>query len=104
MKKQMDNEKAESQRERSSRSTKHIPSSCQSSALQLQRLLRNSCKVHLLMPVLWHVLAGSNAVDCHFGVEFEAAEKLRGDEKVLASTAAVFACGGAGDVHETGVD
>ena len=92
-------------RRRGSRVTKDTPSSCrQSSALQLQRLLRNSRKVHLLVPVLWHVLAGSNAVDGHLGVEFEAAEELGCDEEVLASAAAVFAGGGAGDVDEAGVD
>ena len=73
--------------------TRALPSSCQSSALQLQRLLRNSRKVHLLMAVLWHVLTGSDAVDGHFGVEFETTEKFGGDEEVLASAAAVFAGG-----------
>lgn len=77
---------------------KSPPSSCESSALELQRLLRQSRKVHLLVPVLWHVFAGSDAVDCHLWVEFEAAEKFGGDEEVLASAAAVFAGGGAGDV------
>ena len=51
-----------------------VPSSRESSALQLQRLLRQSRKVHLLVSVLWHVFAGGNAVDCHLGVEFETAE------------------------------
>jgi len=50
------------------------------------------------VPVLWHVLAGSNAVDRHFGVEFKTAEKLGCDEEVLASATAVFAGSGAGDV------
>jgi hypothetical protein len=76
----------------------HFPSSCQGSALQLQRLLRDSRKVHLLVPVLRHVFAGSNAVDSHFGVELETAEKFGRDEEVLASAAAVFAGGSAGDV------
>lgn len=75
-----------------------IPSSCESSTLQLQRLLRQSRKVHLLVPILWHVFAGSNAMDCHLGVEFKTAEKLGGDEEVLASTATVFTGSGAGDV------
>jgi len=43
-------------------------------------------------------------VDSHFGVEFKAAEELGGDEEVLASAAAVFVGGGAGDVDEAGVD
>ena len=80
------------------------PSSRQSSTLQLQRLFCQSRKVHLLVPVLRHMFAGSNAVDSHFGVEFKTAEELWGDEEVLASAAAVFAGGGAGDVDEAGVD
>lgn len=50
------------------------------------------------MPILRHVFAGSDAVDGHFRVEFKTAEKFGGDEEVLASTAAVLAGGGAGDV------
>ena len=80
------------------RQNKSVPSSCESGALELQRLLRQSRKVHLLVSVFWHVFAGSDAVDCHLRVEFEAAEKFGGDEEVLASAAAVFAGGGAGDV------
>jgi hypothetical protein len=37
-------------------------------------------------------------VDSHFGVELETAEKFGRDEEVLASAAAVFAGGSAGDV------
>lgn len=85
-------------------STRLIPLSCESSALQLQRLLRKGRKVHLLVSVLRHVFAGSNTVDRHFGMEFKTAEELGGDEEVLASTAAVFTGSGAGDVDETGVD
>jgi hypothetical protein len=73
-------------------------SSCESSALQLQRLFRQGRKVHLLMSVLWHMFARGDAVDGHLGVELEAAEKLGRDEEVLASSAAVFAGNGTGDV------
>lgn len=83
---------------REPRIARNIPLPYESSTLQLQRLLRESRKVHLLVPVLRHVFAGSNAVDGHLGVEFEAAEELGSDEEVLASAAAVFAGGGAGDV------
>jgi hypothetical protein len=65
--------------------------------LQLQRLLRKSRKVHLLMSILGHILARSDAMDRHLGVELQAAEELGRDEEVLASAAAVFAGGGAGD-------
>jgi hypothetical protein len=95
------NEKANGQRKsRVAARTRitHPSSSCQGSTLQLQRLLRDSRKVHSLVSILWHVLAGSNAVDCHLGVEFETAEELGRDEEVLASTAAVFTGSGAGDV------
>ena len=74
------------------------PSSRESSTLQLQRLLRQSCKVHLLVTVLRHVLAGRNAVDRHLGMELETAEEFGRDEEVLTSSAAVFASSGAGDV------
>ena len=70
----MNNEKAELRSERESRPTRQVHSSCESSTLQLQRLLRQSRKVHLLVSILWHVFAGGNAVDCHLGVEFETAE------------------------------
>lgn len=79
-------------------SARQVPSSCESSALQLQRLLRQSRKVHFFVSVFWHVFAGSNAVDCHFRVEFKTAEQFGGDEEVLASAAAVFTGSGAGDV------
>lgn len=82
----------------------NAPSPRESSALQLQRLLCQRRKVHLLMTVLRHMLAGRNAVDCHLGVELKTAEELRRDEEVLASSSAVFASSGAGDVDETGVD
>ena len=98
----MKNEKS-LRRKRRSRTAKVTPSSCESGALQLQRLLRQSRKVHLLVTVLWHVFAGCNAVDGHLGVELKTAEELGGDEEVLASAAAVFAGSGAGDVDETGV-
>ena len=60
-------------------STKNIPSSCESSALQLQGLLCKSREVHLLMPIFWHVFARGNAVDGHLRVELEAAEELGSD-------------------------
>ena len=94
----MNNEKAELQSERESRPTGQVHSSCESSTLQLQRLPRQSRKVHLLVSVLRHVFAGSNTVDRHFGMEFKTAEELGGDEEVLASTATVFTGSGAGDV------
>jgi len=75
-------------------STKNISSSCESSALQLEGLLRKRREVHLLMPILWHVFARGDAVDSHLGVELEAAEELGSDEEVLASTTTIFAGGG----------
>ena len=50
------------------------------------------------MPILRHVFAGGNAVDCHLGMELKTAEEFGGDEEVLASTAAIFTGSGAGDV------
>ena len=76
-------------------------SPCESSALQLQRLPRKSRKVHLLVPVLWHMFARGDAVDGHLGVELEAAEKLGRDEEVLTSSATIFASSSTGDVDET---
>jgi hypothetical protein len=94
--KQMDNGKSQT---RTRRIARHIPSSSRErSALQLQRLLSNSRKVQLLVPVLRHVFTRSNAVDRHLGVEFKSAEELGGDEEVLAAAAAVFTGSGAGDV------
>ena len=91
----MNNEKSQT---RTTSIPSAVPSSCKSSTLQLQRLLSNSRKVQLLVPVLRHVFAGSNTVDRHFRVELKTAEELRGDEEVLAAAAAVFAGSGAGDV------
>lgn len=68
----MNNEKPLRRGHRSG-TARQIPSSRGSGALQLQRLLRESRKVHLLVTVLWHVFAGSNAVDGHLGVELKTA-------------------------------